>query len=147
MLNDLAALYIAKPMLFIGSVFILGLIVGSFLNVVIYRLPIILQRDWQAQASEGLWQPVDAAAERFTLSTPRSACPGCKAPITALQNIPIVSWLALRGRCASCKNPISARYPLVEMVTGLLSAAVAWHFGFGTTALCGVVVTWMLVAM
>jgi leader peptidase (prepilin peptidase) / N-methyltransferase len=147
MLNDLASLYTANPMLFIGSVFILGLVVGSFLNVVIYRLPIMLQREWQMQATEVLGQAPASAADRFTLSTPRSACPRCKAPITALQNIPIVSWLVLRGRCASCKNPISSRYPLVELGTGLLSAIVAWHFGFGSAAACGILVTWVLIAM
>jgi leader peptidase (prepilin peptidase) / N-methyltransferase len=147
MLNDLASLYTANPMLYIGSVFILGLVVGSFLNVVIYRLPIMLQREWQMQATEVLGQPSAPAADHFTLSTPRSACPHCEAPITALQNIPIVSWLLLRGRCASCKNPISPRYPLVELATGLLSAIVAWHFGFGTTAACGILVTWVLIAM
>jgi leader peptidase (prepilin peptidase)/N-methyltransferase len=147
MLNDLASLYTANPLLFIGSVFILGLVVGSFLNVVIYRLPIMLQREWQMQATEVLGQAPAPAADRFTLSTPRSACPHCKAPITALQNIPLVSWLVLRGRCAACKNPISPRYPLIELATGLLSAIVAWHFGFGTTAACGILVTWVLIAM
>jgi leader peptidase (prepilin peptidase) / N-methyltransferase len=147
MLNDLASLYGANPTLFAGSVFILGLVVGSFLNVVIYRLPIMLQREWQMQATEVLGQAPAPAADRFTLSTPRSACPHCKAPITALQNIPIVSWLVLRGRCATCKNPISPRYPLVELATALLSAIVAWHFGFGMTASCGILVTWMLIAM
>jgi leader peptidase (prepilin peptidase) / N-methyltransferase len=147
MLNDLASLYTANPLLFIGSVFVLGLVVGSFLNVVIYRLPIMLQREWQMQATEVLGQTPAPAADRFTLSTPRSACPHCKAPITALQNIPIVSWLVLRGRCASCKNRISPRYPLIELSTGLLSAIVAWHFGFGTTAACGILVTWVLIAM
>ena len=147
MLNDLASLYTANPMLFIASAFILGLVVGSFLNVVIYRLPIMLQREWRMQATEVLGQPPAMAADRFTLSTPRSACPHCKAPITALQNIPLLSWLILRGRCASCKNPISPRYPLIELATGLLSAIVTWHFGFGTTAACGILVTWLLIAM
>jgi leader peptidase (prepilin peptidase) / N-methyltransferase len=147
MLNDLAALYSANPMLFVGSVFILGLVVGSFLNVVIYRLPIMLQREWQLQAAEVLGQTPAAAQDRFTLSTPRSACPHCKAPITALQNVPLVSWLVLRGRCAACQHPISPRYPLVELTTGLLSALVAWHFGFGPVAACGILVTWLLIAM
>jgi len=147
MLNDLVSLYTANPLLFIGSVFILGLVVGSFLNVVIYRLPIMLQREWQMQATEVLGQTPAPAADRFTLSAPRSACPHCKAQITALQNIPIVSWLVLRGRCAACKNRISPRYPLIELATGLLSAIVAWHFGFGTTAACGILVTWVLIAM
>jgi len=159
MLNDLAALYASEPVWFAGSVFVLGLMIGSFLNVVIYRLPIILEREWRSQAADVL--SADAAApaggalptsapappERFTLSTPRSACPSCKAPIKAWQNIPVVSWLLLRGRCASCKTQISIRYPLVELATGLLSAWVAWHFGFGAAAACGLLVTWALIAL
>jgi leader peptidase (prepilin peptidase)/N-methyltransferase len=154
MLNDVAALYAQNVALFAGSVFILGLVVGSFLNVVIYRLPIILERAWQAQVAD---LAVPAAAQttagtavksdRFTLSVPRSACPVCKAPITAWQNIPVVSWLMLRGRCAACKTKISVRYPLVEVTTGLLSAAVAWHFGFGANAACAIIVTWALIAL
>ena len=129
--------------------------IGSFLNVVIYRLPIMLDREWRAQAAE-LTAPSAAAAtasspppspDRLTLATPRSACPACKAPITALQNIPVISWLVLRGRCAACKAPISKRYPLVELATGLLSAWVAWHFGFGAPAACALVVTWTLIAL
>jgi leader peptidase (prepilin peptidase)/N-methyltransferase len=152
MLNDIALLYSTSPALFAGSLFVLGLIVGSFLNVVIYRLPIILEREWRSQATEvlatGTESPAPAAPlGRFTLSTPRSACPKCRAPITALQNIPVVSWLVLRGRCASCKAKISARYPLVELTTGLLSAWVAWHFGFGEPAACALLVTWVLIAL
>jgi leader peptidase (prepilin peptidase)/N-methyltransferase len=156
MLNDLAALYSDNVVLFAGSVFLLGLVIGSFLNVVIYRLPIVLERDWREQAAEML-APVDSGAaasplpqtvaERLSLSTPRSACPTCKAPIKAWQNIPVVSWLLLRGRCAACKTPISIRYPLVELTTGLLSAWVAWHFGFGAPAACALVVTWALIAL
>lgn len=156
MLNDLAAIYTDNLVLFAGSVFLLGLVIGSFLNVVIYRLPIMLERDWRAQAAE-LVAPVadtipappsaQAVPERFTLSTPRSTCPNCKAPITAWQNIPLVSWLFLRGRCASCKTQISVRYPLVELSTALLSAWVAWHFGFGAAAACGLLVTWTLIAL
>ena len=147
MLNDLSTLYSANQWLFVGSVFVVGLVVGSFLNVVIYRMPIMLQREWQLQAADVLGQPPAAAQDRFTLSVPRSACPHCKAPITALQNIPLLSWLVLRGRCASCKQPISSRYPLIELATGVLSALVAWHFGFGAAAACGVLITWLLVAM
>ena len=156
MLNDLAALYTDYVAVFAASVFVLGLVIGSFLNVVIYRLPIMLERDWREQAAE-LLAPVDngaatvsspqAVPDRFSLSTPRSACPTCKAPIKAWQNIPLVSWLLLRGRCASCKTPISVRYPLVELATGLLSAWVAWHFGFGAPAACGLLVTWALIAL
>ena len=152
MLNDLAAFYASEPIWFTGSVFLLGLVIGSFLNVVIYRLPIILERDWRSQATDllhpsGDASPAPAPLERFTLSTPRSACPKCKAPITALQNVPVVSWLVLRGRCASCKAKISARYPVVELATGVLSAWVAWHFGFGASAACALLVTWALIAL
>jgi leader peptidase (prepilin peptidase)/N-methyltransferase len=153
-LNDIATLYAANPLLFAGSVFVLGLVVGSFLNVVIYRLPIILEREWQAQARE-LLPSADSSAttitaaqlECFSLSTPRSACPHCKAPIKAWQNIPVVSWLLLRGRCAACNAKISLRYPLVELATGLLSAWVAWHFGFSAAAACALGVTWALIAL
>ncbi len=151
MLNDVALLYSSSPALFAGSVFLIGLIVGSFLNVVIYRLPIILEREWRIQAADvlagGLASASEPANERFTLSTPRSACPNCKAPITAWQNIPVVSWLVLRGRCASCKTKISVRYPLVELATGVFSAWVAWHFGFGVPAVCALLVTWSLIAL
>jgi leader peptidase (prepilin peptidase) / N-methyltransferase len=152
MLNDLAAVFASEPVLFAGSVFLLGLVIGSFLNVVIYRLPIILERDWRSQATDllrpaGEVAPAAAPLERFTLSTPRSACPNCKAPITALQNVPLVSWLVLRGRCASCKAKISARYPLIELSSGILSAWVAWHFGFGAPAACALLVTWVLIAL
>jgi leader peptidase (prepilin peptidase) / N-methyltransferase len=152
MLNNVVLLYSTDSALFAGSVFLLGLIIGSFLNVVLYRLPIILEREWRSQASEVLAAGAEPPAppthlERFTLSTPRSACPNCKAPITALQNIPVVSWLVLRGRCASCKAKISARYPLVELATGILSAWVAWHFGFGAPAACALLITWALIAL
>jgi leader peptidase (prepilin peptidase)/N-methyltransferase len=152
MLNDLAAFYASEPIWFAGSVFLLGLVIGSFLNVVIYRLPIILERDWRSQAADllrpaGDAPPTGTPLERFTLSSPRSSCPNCKAPITALQNIPVVSWLVLRGRCAACKAKISARYPLVELATAVLSAWVAWHFGFGAPAACALLVTWTLIAL
>jgi len=163
MLNDLAALYADNPALFAGTAFVFGLVIGSFLNVVIYRLPIMLEREWRAQAADLLTSAAgssappspathvvpapQAAVERFTLSTPGSACPACKAPIKAWQNIPVVSWLMLRGRCAACKSNISVRYPLVEFTTGLLSAGVAWHFGFGAAAACGLLITWSLIAL
>lgn len=154
MLNDIATLYSGNAMLFAGSAFVLGLVVGSFLNVVIYRVPLILEREWRAQAAE-LLSPADgnttvgvsSGIEPFTLSIPRSACPVCKAPILAWQNIPVVSWLVLRGRCAACSTKISPRYPLVELATAVLSASVAWHFGFGINAACGILVTWALIAL
>jgi leader peptidase (prepilin peptidase)/N-methyltransferase len=135
-------------------VFLISLMVGSFLNVVIYRLPIMLERDWKSQAREILAggesdASVIPPAEEpvFTLSKPRSTCPKCKAPILAHHNIPVVSWLLLKGRCASCKNPISARYPVVELLTGITSAWVAWRFGFGVPAAAGIAITWCLIAL
>jgi leader peptidase (prepilin peptidase)/N-methyltransferase len=150
-LTELIAIYADSPVLFACAVFVFGLLVGSFLNVVIYRLPIMLDREWRSQATEILGTADSAqttvVVERFNLVTPRSACPACKAPIKAWQNIPVISWLVLRGKCAACRAPISVRYPLVELTTGLMSAAVAWHFGFGSTAACALVVTWALIAL
>jgi leader peptidase (prepilin peptidase)/N-methyltransferase len=134
---------------FTAVAFLFGLVIGSFLNVVIYRLPIILEREWRAQCAEfGDDQAaVTASAETFTLAHPRSRCPACSAPIRALHNIPVLSWLALRGRCASCGARISARYPLVELATGLSSAVVAWQFGFGFEAACALAFTWLLIPL
>jgi leader peptidase (prepilin peptidase) / N-methyltransferase len=131
---------------------VLGLIVGSFLNVVIHRVPLMLEREWREQCAE-LAPHSDAAAQAapgqapFNLVVPRSACPSCKAPVTALQNIPIVSYLFLRGRCARCGASIGARYPLVEALTGVMFAAVAWRFGVGLPALAGLVLTGFLIAL
>jgi leader peptidase (prepilin peptidase)/N-methyltransferase len=150
MFSDIVALYAAYPAWFAGSVLVIGLMVGSFLNVVIYRLPIMMEREWREQSAELNPAPsaVPAAPPApFTLATPRSACPACKTPIKPVHNIPVVSWLALRGRCAACRAPISMRYPAVELITGLLSAWTAWHFGFGATACCAVAVTWALIAL
>jgi len=153
MLNDLMALCSASPVLFSGALFVLGLVVGSFLNVVIYRLPVMLEREWHSQAAELMTAADSAAAiaqvpaERLTLSSPGSACPVCKAPIKAWQNIPVVSWLMLRGQCAACRAKISLRYPLVELATGLLSAWVALRFGCTAAAGCALLVTWALIAL
>jgi leader peptidase (prepilin peptidase) / N-methyltransferase len=135
-----------SPALFIGSCLLLGLIVGSFLNVVIYRVPIMLERQWKQQCEE-IAGRVPEPAPKFNLMVPRSACPSCKAPITALQNIPVLSWLVLRGRCASCGAGIGARYPFVEALTGIASALVAWKFGFGWPALAALVLSWFLIAL
>jgi leader peptidase (prepilin peptidase) / N-methyltransferase len=117
----------------IGAAFVLGALIGSFLNVVIYRMPVMMQRAWddelllhQNANNPDYELPV---RERFNLLVPRSRCGQCGHMITALENIPVVSWLALRGKCSACKTPISARYPLVELTTGLLFAACAWQFG------------------
>ncbi len=156
--------FAASPALWIGAATLLGLLVGSFLNVVIHRLPKMLERRWRVECAEvtgtagdetapasrsesGLIAHAPAAQARYDLTTPPSACPACQAPIKAYQNIPVVSWLLLRGRCAACGVSISARYPLVELATGVLSAAVAWRFGYGLAAAAGLLVTWFLIAL
>ena len=127
---------------------LLGLMVGSFLNVVIHRLPLIMQRDWRSQCAEYLEQPEQAPAdEAISLSRPRSRCPHCGHAIGALENIPVISYLWLRGKCANCGARISPRYPIIEIVTALLSAAVAWHFGFGWALAGGLLLTWALIAL
>ena len=147
------ALLASSPALFIGVCLVLGLVVGSFLNVVIHRVPIMMERQWREERAELDTDPaatvpaVEPVKERFNLIVPRSACPACKAPITALQNIPILSYAFLRGRCANCGARISVRYPIVEALTGILCAAVAWKLGFGWPAAAGLVLTWFLVAL
>jgi len=132
---------------FVFSVTVLGLLVGSFLNVVIYRLPLMMQRDWQAQAREVLELPAVEPAARFNLLLPHSSCPHCGHSIRAWENIPLISWLLLRGRCSGCQEPISKRYPLVELACAALSGIVAWHFGFTWQAGAMLLLTWGLLAM
>ena len=124
----------------------LGLIVGSFLNVVILRLPKMMEQGWQRDCCEVLDQPAPVQ-EPISLSHPGSHCPGCGVAIKPWQNIPVISWLVLRGRCAQCGMGISVRYPAVELITGVLSGLVAWHFGFGIEALSALALIWMLVAL
>jgi leader peptidase (prepilin peptidase)/N-methyltransferase len=142
-----------SPALFIACGLVGGLLVGSFLNVVIYRVPVMLDRQWRAQCAELAAKTSHSASPSstddaaFNLLTPRSSCPSCHRPIKAWHNIPVLSYLFLRGRCASCNAAISVRYPIVEALTGILSAVVAWKFGFGWPALAGIVLTWFLVAL
>jgi leader peptidase (prepilin peptidase) / N-methyltransferase len=133
------------PALFITSL-ALGLVVGSFLNVVAYRLPIMMERAWRAEiaSADGA---TPAAQDRFDLAWPGSRCPSCEHPIAAWQNIPVVSYLMLKGRCANCQAAISRRYPIVEAITGLLSLAVAWHFGATWATAAALIMTWFLVAL
>ncbi len=147
----LADFYAAEPVWLISSVFILSLLVGSFLNVVIHRLPIMMERDWRRQAEEFL-APATAASQststdRYNLMVPRSACPKCGTQITALQNIPVISWLILKGRCAHCRTGISARYPIIELSTAILSGIVAWQFGFTWHMAAALLLTWSLIAL
>jgi leader peptidase (prepilin peptidase)/N-methyltransferase len=129
---------------------VMGLLFGSFLNVVIYRLPIMLEREWRLQAHEhltGLERVNNDQQARFNLLTPRSRCSSCGTLVTAWQNIPVISWLLLRGRCASCKASISVRYPIIELLTGLLSGIVVWQFGTGLTAAVTLILLWGLIVL
>ena len=125
---------------------IFGLLIGSFLNVVVYRLPIMRQREFDNYIAHEAGKELPHQ-DRFNLMVPRSRCPHCGHQIGALENIPVISWLVLRGKCSQCKAPISPRYPVVEAVTGLLSAAVVWHFGSGWVGLAALAFTYLLVAM
>ena len=141
------SLLAASPALFAGVAALLGLLIGSFLNVVIHRLPLVLERQWRVQCAELAGQAPEVAPEPFGLVRPRSRCPACQAPIRAIHNIPVLSYLALGGRCAACRAPISPRYPLVELATAAAFAAVAWHFGFGLQAALAIVFTAYLIAL
>lgn len=161
-----------SPSAWIALIFIFSLLVGSFLNVVIHRIPIMLDREWKAQAQEILGQvetrptgddgqsadvglkpdpqgSTTSSASRapYNLFLPRSACPKCGAMITGAQNIPVISYLFLRGKCAKCGTKISARYPIVELSTAILSALVAWKFGFTWYAGAALLLTWFLIAL
>ncbi|MDP3840129.1 MAG: A24 family peptidase [Methylococcales bacterium] len=126
---------------------IIGLLVGSFLNVVIYRLPVMLQRSWRKECVEYLQMEAEPDCEPFNLSLPLSRCPKCQSPIKPYQNIPVISYVFLKGQCAHCKNPISIRYPLIEAFTATLSVLVAWHFGYTPQAGFALLLTWCLVAL
>lgn len=155
-MSEFIDMLVTQPWLFISLCFVLGLLIGSFLNVVIHRVPIMMDNELRTecalQAAQDAAMRGDTVADIpepavYNIIRPRSACPKCQAPITALQNIPVVSWLVLRGQCASCRNPISMRYPLVELATGVLSGFIAWRFGFGLAAAAALAFTWFLVAL
>ncbi|HSG58093.1 MAG TPA: A24 family peptidase, partial [Woeseiaceae bacterium] len=144
----MAELFAESPGIFIAVVFAFALMIGSFLNVVIFRLPLMMQRDWREQCEELAGEPAPTLPEgRFNLVVPRSRCPSCGAPIKAWQNIPVLSYLLLGAQCANCRESISARYPLVEILTAALAAICAWHFGFGWEALLAIGLTCALVAI
>lgn len=132
---------------FIAVVFAFALLLGSFLNVVIYRLPIMMERDWREQATELMNTPSEQEIPdgRFDLVVPRSRCPSCGTMITAAQNIPVLSYLFLKGKCGKCGTSISARYPVVEFMTALMAATCAWHFGPGWEALAAIFLTLFLI--
>lgn len=138
------------PYLLTGLACLIGLLVGSFLNVVIYRLPIMMQRNWRRECTEYLQidspeaEPQD---EPFNLVLPLSRCPSCKTPIKPYQNIPVISYLFLKGQCATCNKPISSRYPIIEAFTAITSAMVAWHFGYTPQTIFALILTWSLIAL
>ena len=136
-----------NPLSFVIAIGFVGLLIGSFLNVVIYRLPIITQREWTQECAEISSNTASKEYPTFSLSQPRSCCPQCKAPITAWLNIPILSYLFLRGKCRQCQTAISVRYPLVEALTAGLSVLVALHFGISWACLAALCFTWSLVAL
>lgn len=140
--NLLAAITVAS---------ILGLLVGSFLNVVIYRLPVMLEREWTSQCetllTSGSGNTEEPEQAPFNLVTPNSHCPKCDVAIKPWQNIPVISYLMLGGKCHNCKTSISKRYPIIEFVTGLLSCLVIWHFGFSWQGGAMLLLTWALIAL
>jgi leader peptidase (prepilin peptidase)/N-methyltransferase len=145
-MSAITLLQTSQPAL-ITAFAVLGLVCGSFLNVVIHRLPRILETRWRAECAELTRQEPPAAAGKYNLLVPRSACPKCGHRITALENIPVLSWLALRGKCSACRTPISVRYPLVEVLTAALSAYVAWRMGFSILAAGALIFTWAMIAL
>ncbi len=143
----LIELFQTQPIFFASCAGVLGLLVGSFLNVVIARLPGVLEHQWRQQCRELLATATATEPAPPGLLLPASRCPACGHRIRALENVPLISFIALRGRCSACGKPISRRYPLVEFLTGALSFAVAWHFGFSVLAAAGLLLTWALIAL
>ncbi|NOI23139.1 prepilin peptidase [Vibrio mediterranei] len=134
------------PWLFPAFAALFGLIVGSFLNVVIYRLPIMMERGWREECAEAFPEYKIAPPEdKFNLSVPRSACPKCHTPIRIIDNIPVLSWLLLKGKCHHCSHKISARYPLIELLTAAMCATVAWQLGYSEYSLALIVFTFVLI--
>ena len=153
-MSELFQLLQSSPLAFITLCTVLGLMVGSFLNVVIHRLPKMMELGWQQQCAElntdnSLTQAVDEPTNNppYNLIVPRSACPHCDHVISAWENIPIVSYLLLRGKCKGCAATISVRYPIIEAISGILCAYAAWHFGFGWSAVGAILLIWALLAL
>jgi leader peptidase (prepilin peptidase)/N-methyltransferase len=145
-------LLLITPFFFTALAGLLGLMVGSFLNVVIYRLPVMMQQGWLRECAEylqthGTHTETIPDEEPFNLVLPLSRCPNCNTPIKPYQNIPVISYLFLKGKCASCSCPISVRYPIIEALTATTSIVVAWHFGYTTQAVFGLILTWSLIAL
>ncbi|WP_028767893.1 prepilin peptidase [Shewanella fidelis] len=150
------------PWLFVTLSFIFAAVIGSFLNVVIHRMPVMMKREWQQECNhylseykpdvfnkskQLLEQPIDPFPEKYNLVVPGSACPKCKTNIKAIHNLPILGWLMLKGKCSACGTSISARYPIVELVTGCLVAFLAWHFGPSLEFALSSLLTFCLIAL
>ena len=146
MAPEILALVREAPMFFVGFVLLLGLLVGSFLNVVIHRLPIMMEREWRAFCAESGEQPAPVT-DTFNLNTPRSRCPSCAGLVRAIDNIPLLSYLLLRGKCHHCGTRISLRYPIIEALTGIISAYIAWRFGVSFATLGALLFCWALIAL
>ncbi len=146
-----------NPEFFLAIVFLFSLLVGSFLNVVIHRIPIMMKREWKSDcvaflaeeddSEEHKSEALNEEQEVFNLSVPRSRCPSCGHKITALENIPVISWLFLRGKCSGCHSGISIRYPFIELTTAVLSTLVAYYFGVQWFTLAALILTWTLIAL
>ncbi len=147
-MNELIMLIEQEPALLYGLVTIVGLLIGSFLNVVIYRLPIMMTREWKNECAEYFPEAnLKAEQGRFNLIVPRSRCPECKHLITSSENIPLLSWLLQKGRCKHCACKISKRYPSIELLTGLLSLVVAYMLPFGWPLFFALLLTWALISL
>jgi len=148
-MQELQTILQSSPILLVSLIVIIGLLVGSFLNVVIYRLPVMMERGWKKECTEYL--ELDDSKldqnEPFNLVLPLSRCPGCDAAIKPYQNIPVISYCFLRGKCANCKTHISLRYPIIEAFTGVMSGIVAWHFGYSVEMLFALLLTWSLITL
>jgi leader peptidase (prepilin peptidase) / N-methyltransferase len=156
MFDPFLLLLSSSPTFFIGFVGILSLLVGSFLNVVIYRLPVMMEKEWACDCREFLEDELKSQKKSakqseqdraFNLIKPDSHCPKCNAPVKVWQNIPVISYLLLKGRCSSCQTPISKRYPAIELLTAVASGVVAWRFGYSLEALVLVPLTWVFVCL
>jgi len=144
----MAELFSQSPELFAAIAFAFALLIGSFLNVVIYRLPMMMHREWREQCDElQSTEGPEIPDGPFNLVLPRSRCPSCGKQIQSWQNIPVLSYILLGGQCTNCKQNISTRYPLIELLTAVLAAACAWRFGFGWEALMAIGLTCALVAI
>ena len=135
------------PIVFVTICTLVGLFVGSFLNVVIHRLPVMMEREWHLEAASLRGDTPEEAAPRFNLAVPRSRCPHCGHLIGAIENIPVVSYILLRGRCRHCSGPIGVRYPLIEILCAGLSGFTALHFGFGAAGCGALVFVWAMIAL